>query len=503
MSAARPSGSGPDAIVIGSGANGLAAAVVLARAGLAVEVLEAEETAGGGARTLDLGLAPGIVHDICSAVHPMALASPFFRAFDLAARGVEMRVPEASYAQPLDGMPAAIAWRDLERTAAELGADGPSWSRLLGPLAERADLLADLALGDKRSLPRSALSPAAWPGIGGLGVGALLQGTPAWGAALRTAPARALLTGVAAHVFAPLPSLSAGGVSMLLAALGHAGGWPIPVSGSQAIADALIADLRAHGGAIRTGAPVRTWRDLPPAALSLFDTSARTAADVLVHRLPQGRERALRTFPPAQGAAAKVDFVTSAPVPWRDPRVGRAGTVHLGGTREEMAAAEAEAASGRMPRRPVTLVSDPGAVDPSRIHGGLRPIWAYAHVPLGDPRDPVELVTAQIERFAPGFRDTVVAARGISASRMADHDRALLGGDISMGSTSLLRMVARPTAAPDPYRLLGADARGGAAYLCSAAAPPGPGVHGMGGLLAARRALRDVFGIRRLPDLQP
>ncbi|GAA1487561.1 phytoene desaturase family protein [Brachybacterium sacelli] len=486
-----------DAVVVGSGPNGLAAAVTLARAGLRVQVLESQDSIGGGARTLDLSLAPGIVHDLCSAVHPLALASPFFRDFGLEARGVRMIAPEASYAQPLENEPAAIAWHDVERTADGLGVDGPAWRATLGTLSRQWDLVAELALGDKRSAAPALLTPrtlAVAPLFGGL-LG--LQGTPAWNLPFRTDRARALLNGVAAHAIGRIPSLGLSATSTLLGALAHGVGWPIPEGGSQAIADALVADLRDHGGEIITGHRVRTWRDVPAARAVLLDTTAGAAADVLANRLPRSLEAQLRRFPRGD-AAAKVDFVLSGPVPWRDPEVGRAGTQHLGGTREQMAAAEASVAAGRVPQHPVTLVSDPSVADPSRRHDGLRPLWSYAHVPAGDTTDPTELVTRQIERFAPGFRDVVVASRGVPAAELEHHNPSLVGGEISMGRVSMYDMIARPTARWDPYRLTDTGW-----YLCSAATPPGPGVHGMGGWHAARRVLRHEFGLREMPDLAP
>lgn len=486
-----------DVVVVGSGPNGLAAAVVLARAGLSVHVLEAEDTIGGGARTLDLGLAPGIVHDICSAVHPLALASPFFAAFDIRARGVETVAPEASYAQPLDEEPAAIAWHDVERTADGLGADGPAWRATLGTLARHQDLVVELALGDKRSVPPALLTPRTALAAPLFAALTAVQGTPAWNLPFRTERARALLAGVAAHAIGHLPSTAMAATSALLGTIAHGEGWPLPRGGSQAIVDVMVADLLAHGGQITTGHRVRAPADVPPARAVLLDTPAGAAADVLGDRLPPRLARALRRTPRGD-AAAKVDLVLSGPVPWRDPEVGRAGTQHLGGTRAQMAVAEAQVAAGRLPERPLTLVSDPTIADPSREVDGLRPLWAYAHVPAGDTTDPTERVIAQIERFAPGFRDLVVASHGIPASRMAEHNLSLVGGDISMGKVTMARMIARPTANPDPYRL----GRTGW-YLCSSATPPGPGVHGMPGWHAAKRVLRREFGVRQMPDLTP
>ncbi|WP_448060460.1 phytoene desaturase family protein [Cellulomonas hominis] len=478
-----------DVVVVGSGPNGLAAALTMARAGLDVLVLEAQPTLGGGARTLDLGLADGVVHDLCSAVHPMAWASPFFHHLGLADR-VDLLVPEASYAQPLDGGRAAVAYRDLARTADGLGADGPAWHRLFAPLAERWRDVVGIALGDRRSVP-PGLGPAGMPTVLRFGLGVLEQGGPAWGARLRTEPARALLTGAAAHAISPLPSLGAAGTALLLGTLAHAGqGWPVVRGGSGAITAAMLAELTRLGGRVRTQWPVRTEADLPPARCYLFDTTPRTLVQVLGGRLPARTRRALAAFPYGSGVA-KVDLVTDAPVPWADPAVGLAGTVHLGGTRAEMVRAEAAVAAGRHAERPMVLLSDPARLDAGREVAGLRPVWTYAHVPAGSDRDMTAAVLAQVERFAPGFRDTVVAVRCVPAARMSGHNANYVGGDIAAGSVSLRHMLARPTARVDPYSV-GLPG----VYLCSASTPPGPGVHGLGGWNAARRALRDVFGYR-------
>ncbi|MEP7764525.1 NAD(P)/FAD-dependent oxidoreductase [Sanguibacter sp. 25GB23B1] len=484
-----------DVVVVGSGPNGLAAAVTLARAGLRVLVLEAQTTAGGGARTASLGLADGVVHDICSAVHPMGVASPFFREFDLGARGVELLQPEASYAQPLDGGRAGVAYRDIERTVRSLGIDGAAWRSLLGPLAASPDAVLGAALGDKRSIPAEVLRDLV--GTARFGLAVAEQGTPLWNLRFRGDVAPALLTGVAAHAISPIPSLAASGTALLLGSLAHSYGWPIPRGGSGSIIDALVADLVAHGGEVRTGNPVRSGRDLPPARAYVFDTTPRTAADVLQGRLSPRAARMLRSFRYGN-AAAKVDFVLDGPVPWANPEVGRAGTVHLGGSRADMARAESDVASGVHAERPMVLLSDPSVVDETRIVGGLRPLWTYAHVPAGSTVDPTEMVTAQIERFAPGFRDVVVASRGIPAAQMSEHNENYVGGDIASGAVTMWQMFARPTPRLDPY----ATGVPGA-YLCSSSTPPGPGVHGLGGWYAARHVLRDRFGVRDLPSLAP
>jgi phytoene dehydrogenase-like protein len=475
-----------DVTVVGSGPNGLAAAVICARAGLSVQVFEAQPTLGGGARTAADPEYPGVSHDICSAVHPLALASPFLAEFDLPGRGVTLRVPQISYANPLPGRPAAIGYHDLDRTCAELE-DPASWRRLLGPLVRNDDAVIKLLLGDKRSLPTDV------PAAAQLARRLLEQGTPAW-RALSGADARALFTGVAAHTISKMPSLVSAGAGLMLATLAHTVGWPIPVGGSQAIPDALIADLRAHGGTLTTDVEITD----PPGEVVLFDTAPTALLSIYRDTLPTLYANALRRYRFGPGVA-KVDFVMSADVPWSDTRLADAATFHLGGTREQMARAERDVAAGRHAEWPMVLAATPYVADPGRVDPqGHRPLWSYAHVPSGSPVDQTETVTAVFERFAPGFRDIVVAARGIPASRLPDYNANYVGGDIGVGGNTLWHALAGPTPRCNPWST---PRRG--VYLCSSATPPGGGVHGMSGYFAARTVLRREFGIKTMPTLSP
>jgi phytoene dehydrogenase-like protein len=323
------------------------------------------------------------------------------------------------------------------------------------------------------------------------------QGTSLWNLRWRTDIAPALLTGVAAHAITPLPSLAAGAASLVLAALAHAPGWPLPVGGSQAITDALVSDLKAHGGTVMTGAEVTDLRELPRAAAYLFDTTPAALVRIAGDRMPASYVRAVSRYRHGN-AVAKVDFALSDAVPWAQPEVRQAGTIHVGGTRAEMAAAEAVVFSGRHAERPMILASDPAVLDPDRVVNGVRPFWTYAHVPAGSIVDVGDTVQAQIERFAPGFGDVVVARQVIPAAEMDRHNANYIGGDIAAGAVTIWQMLARPVPRWDPYKTPLAGV-----YLCSSSTPPGPAVHGMCGLHAARRALRDRFGIRRLPSLAP
>ncbi|MEU1971211.1 NAD(P)/FAD-dependent oxidoreductase [Microbacterium sp. NPDC019599] len=479
------------ATVVGSGPNGLAAAVALARAGYQVRVLEASAMIGGGTRTAELTL-PGFRHDIGSAIHPAALSSPFFRAFGLRER-IEWIVPEAAFAQPLDPVTsggdarAAIAWHDLERTAAGLGRDAGAWRAVVRPLSRHLDGVVDFTGHQLLRVPRHPVTTVRF------GLRALELGSPLSRRTFRTEEGAALFTGVAAHANAPLPTVAAAGPALFLLAHVHAGdGWAYPRGGAQAIADILVADLREHGGVVETGARVTDLRGLDwgdPAAgdVLLLDTSPRL---VLTHPgIPPAYARALRRYRYGP-AAAKVDFALDGPVPWAHPDVALAPTVHVGGTRDEVEASENAVAKGRVSERPYVLVVQPSVLDPTRAPEGKHVLWAYIHVPSGSTLDPTELVTRQVERFAPGFRERILASTAMPAAHREAFNPADIGGDILGGALSLVQAVRRPVLSRAPWRTPMPGV-----YLASASTPPGPGVTAMPGWYAARQALSDNAGV--------
>jgi len=478
-----------DAIIVGSGPNGLAAAVTLARAGLAVKVYERNATIGGGSRTMELTL-PGFLHDVCSAVHPMALASGFFRRFRLQDR-IELVVPEISYGHPLDHGRAGIAWRNIDRTAEGLGADGKAWKSLFGPLAANADRVAQIAGSKLLQVPRHPLTFARF------GLRAFEQGTPAWNLRFSGDVAPAMFSGVAAHSIQPLPSLSTASAGLALATYAHGRGWPIPIGGSQAIVDAMADDIRAHGGEIVTDAEITSLDELPSARAVILDTSAKTLLDLAGDRLPALYAKQLERFR-FGNAVAKVDFALSGPVPWTNPDLHSAGTLHVNGTRAEIAGSEGDVAAGRHSDNPYVLIAQPSIADASRAPAGQHVLWAYTHVPRDSSIDQTEAITRQIERFAPGFRDLILASASKTAVEMENYNPNYVGGDISSGGATFAQLIARPVLSTDPWRtpLSGV-------YLCSSATAPGPGVHGLAGYYAARSALTHEFGITAGPSLAP
>lgn len=477
------------ALIVGAGPNGLAAAVTLARAGVPVRVIERNDTIGGGARTAEVTL-PGFRHDICSAVHPMAYASAFFTRFGLRQR-LEFINPEVPYAHALDPDRTVYAWRDLDRTADGLGRDGPAWRNLLAPFVGRPELVGGLMSDSPLRVP---LQP--W-GLMQLGLRILEQGTMLWNRRWQTEEAPALLTGVLAHPIQPMPAPGPTAAGLVLAALAHLGGWPIPVGGSQAIVDALAADAQSHGAEIVTGHEVSSLDELTGAAAVLLDVSPKALLAIAGDRLPSRYAKRLIRFRYGDGAA-KVDYALSEPVPWQDPETARAGTVHLGGPRSQMAAAEAAVAHGHHPDKPYVLASQPTMFDPSRAPAGRHVLWAYTHVPSGSTVDPTEIVTRRIEEFAPGFRDVVLQSAAHSATELEDYNPNYVGGDIAVGRLGIRQLVARPVLSMDPWRT---PLKG--VYLCSSATPPGPGVHGVCGWRAALSALRHEFGCTIEPGLTP
>lgn len=478
-----------DVAVVGSGPNGLAAAVTMARAGLSVQLFEAADSVGGGTRTAELTL-PGFRHDVCAAVHPMALASPFFKAFELERR-IELLVPEISYGHPLDGGRAGIAHRSLDRTVAGLGADGRAWRMLMEPLLGHLEGVIDFTQGSLLRLPRD---PAA---VINYGLRTLLQGTSAWNKGFSGDVAPAMLTGVGAHAIGRLPSLATSGAGLLLGVLAHAGGWPVPKGGSQAIADAMAEDLTSHGGRIELSRKVDSVAELrleTGAQAVICDTTPRALAAMARDQLPERYIRQLESFRYGAGVC-KVDFALSGPIPWTAAELRQAPTVHLGGTREAIALAENEVLAGRHPENPYVLAVQAGVVDGSRAPAGRHTFWAYTHVPAGSPRDCTEDIIKAVEKHAPGFRDLILASNTRTAEAMGAYNANYIGGDISSGAVTLPQLLKRPVISPDPWRT---PAPG--LYLGSASTPPGPAVHGMGGWLAARSALRNTFGLPA-PDL--
>jgi phytoene dehydrogenase-like protein len=465
-----------DAVVVGSGPNGLAAAVALAQQGHSVQVLEGHDEIGGGTRTAEL-TEPGLLHDVCSAIHPFAQASPYLSTLPLAEHGLAWRHAEVDLAHPLDDGSAGVLKRALSETAIGLGTDGRLWLQVFQPLVDRMDDLAEDVLGPVVRWPDHPLSMAVFGLRAGLPATVLAR-------TFRTEQARALFLGCAAHMYRPLGGLATSAAGAMLVATGHAYGWPVAEGGSRAITDALASLLRSLGGTISTGVPVRSLADLPPARVTLFDTTPDAFARIAGDELPARRARAYRRWRYGPGAF-KLDLAVRGGIPWTNESCRRAGTVHLGGSPAETAEAEAAVVRGRMPERPFVLVGQQYLADPTRSAGDLHPVWLYAHVPHGYDGDVTDAVLDQVERFAPGFRDTIVATHTMPPAAYASYNPNYVGGDIAGGANDLRQLVLRPSLQADPY-----DAGIPGMFLCSAATPPGAGVHGMCGYRAAQRALR-------------
>lgn len=462
-----------DVVVIGSGPNGLAAAIVAAQRGLTVRLYEAQPYLGGGLRSAEL-TAPGFINDACASVLPMGAASPFLRSLPLAALGFEWLTPEAAAAHPLDDGSAAILWNDLNRTCAELGRDGPAWNRAIGTTARawhdlEGDILAPVGI------PRHPLTYTRF-GLGALRTaGGFARGN------FSGAPARALFAGVAGHGVTPFTFAGSAAVGIVLSAAGHVRGWPVVRGGTQKLADALVAHFRSSGGEIIAGTPITSFDQLPPARQYFFDTTPRALAAILGSRASASLVRTAQSFLHGPGVF-KLDWALREPIPWRARDCQKAATVHVGGTLEEIAAAEAAPWKGEHAERPYVLLTQPSVVDPSRAPAGQHTAWAYCHVPNGSTLDMTARIEAQIERYAPGFRDVVIA-RTVRTPQMLEAANAnLVGGDIGGGANTLANILFRPS-----WRHYNTGVPN--VFLCSASTPPGGGVHGMCGYHAATRVL--------------
>lgn len=470
-----------DAVVVGSGPNGLTAAVLLARAGLRVEVHEARETPGGGCRSAESTL-PGFVHDCCSAVHPMGALSPAFRELGLAHFGLEWSWSRTPLAHPLPGGRAAVLERSFDATAATLGRDGAAWTELLRPFA-------------RESFVQSLLAPAWWPtgrewiARARFGRHALRSCAALAGAQFRDDPARALFAGCAAHSVMALDRAGTAAFGLVLAAAAHAIDWPCARGGSQAITRALVGALEAAGGKLVCHHRVNRLADLPAARVVLFDLAPRQVATIAREELPARYRAALTRFQPGPGVF-KVDWALREPIPWLAPECRRAMTVHVGGTYAEVLRSETEMMAGRAPESPFVLVAQQSLPDPSRAPAGRHTGWAYCHVPNGCTTDMTARIEAQLERFAPGFRDCILARHVTTPTQLEANNPAMLGGDMAGGRNDLAQFLFRPVARWNPYRTPNPRV-----FLCSSSTPPGGGVHGMCGYHAARTVLRQL-GIR-------
>ncbi|HPT95132.1 MAG TPA: NAD(P)/FAD-dependent oxidoreductase [Microbacteriaceae bacterium] len=465
------------ATVVGSGPNGLAAAIRLAQAGVRVTVVEAEPTIGGGARTAELTL-PGVRHDVGATAMPGLMSSPFFRSLGLERHGLRLRRHEAALAHPLDDGTTALLWEDLSRTAQGLGADGAAWARAFGPLVRGYDSVVEDTFAPLVHWPRHPIALAQ------TGLRAAVPAT-LFNRRFAAEPARALFAGAAAHGFTRHDTPLSAAIGVMLITAAHASGWPIVEGGSSGLIAALEAELRALGGRIETGRRVTDAAALGT-DLVLLSVPPRTALRLLGDDVPAATRRAWARFRPGP-AAFKVDYAIEGDIPWAAPDARRAGIVHLGGSAGEIAAVERAAVSGRMPERPFVLVAQQYLADPTRSAGGANPVWAYAHVPAGFDGDASAAVLAQIERFAPGVREQIVATHVSGPQELAAHNGAFLGGDIGGGANTALQLIARPRLGYAAYR-----GRRGRTYLCGSSTPPGGGVHGMAGFHAAETALRDI-----------
>jgi phytoene dehydrogenase-like protein len=471
-----PSGNDLDAVVIGSGPNGLAAAIALAREGASVSVFEAAEEVGGGTRSAAL-TEPGFLHDVCSAVHPMGILSPFFRQLPLAEHGLAWLSPAASVAHPMPDGDAVMLYRSLERTAERLGADARAYTRLVGPFLERPhDLLADVMAPLR--IPRRPLQMLRF------GMRAAFSANRLARLVFREAPARALFAGCAGHSILPLTSPLTAALGLLFAVTGHVEDWPVAQGGSQAIARALASYLQSLGGRVETGRRIRRLEDLPASQVVLFDTSPQQLYSIAGEALPRSYRRRLARYRYGPGVF-KLDWALDGPIPWRDPACLEASTVHLGGTLEEICASERDMYRGRHSQHPYLILCQQSQFDPTRAPEGKHTGYAYCHVPHASTLDMTERIEAQVERFAPGFRDCILARHAINTSWLERYNPNYKGGSITGGVADAFQLWSRPVTRLDPY-----STPNPRLFICSAATPPGGGIHGQCGYWAAQSALK-------------
>lgn len=470
-----------DAVIVGSGPNGLSAAILLAQQGLQVKVIEAKDSIGGGTRTAEL-TEPGFHHDICSAVHPTGVGAPFLKTLPLYEYGLEWVHPKYPVAHPLDHGEAVIISKSLEKTVERLGSDGKHYQKLIGDFVEHWDRLSNDLFGPVR-IPNNPLSMMQFGWYGMFSAKLLANSI------FENIQTKAFFAGLAGHSIIPLEKVFTGSFGLVFASSIHAAGWPVAKGGSHSITKAMAAYLESLGGEIETGNEITSVDELPASKVTLFDLTPKQIADIASNQLPDGYTKKLRKFKYGPGVF-KMDFALSEPVPWANEECKGAGTLHLGGTFEEIAHSEQETWAGHHPDEPYLLVSQPSLFDDTRAPEGKHTLWAYCHVPNGSDKDCSSEIIRQIERFAPGFRDTIISYNAMNAPDFEEYNANYIGGDINGGAQFFKQLIFRPLVQWDPYKLAGDGL-----YICSSSTPPGGGVHGMCGYHAAKSALKNEFGI--------